>query len=160
MVLASRLLRFRALLWLLIGLIPLQGMAVSVLATLGPAHVHRSAGAAPVELKDFRRTLGAVVHRVSHVHTPLGHVNRSIEPSRHHHPRDDPTFVRISDDPANQISGSEEPNVANALAALVLMVPTVVSWHASESTEVWVSRGAWSWLTHHPDALERPPRRP
>jgi hypothetical protein len=154
---ASLALCYRALLWVLIGLVPIQGLAAGVFATLGPAHVHRAADVVQIELEDFRRSPMRLAPRDTHVSSVFGHFH-SVEPSRHHHQRSDVTVVRVADDAANQIGDTDEFSGSLALTALTPVLPCVVTSLASALTYVMVSSDAWPLLTHDPKPLERPPR--
>ncbi len=155
---AASTLKHRALLWVLACLIPLQGMAASVLATLGPAHVHRAANLAPPELEDFRRAPLHPALRLTHVDSMFGHFHSDAAPLRHHHAGRDATVVLVGDDAAQQVAGADESNLSPALGALVTMIPSVVAWLAPAPTSVRACGDAWASLTNDPEPFERPPR--
>lgn len=144
--------------WLLIGLVPLQGMAAGVLAAVGPAHVHQDVPAATLVLVDFRRAATPARARDVHVAAAFGHFHCGGAALRHDHPRSDASVVFVGDGAAAQDVGNEGPSAGASFALFTAMLPASIAWHAPTRQSAPASCAAWPPLTDDPEPLERPPR--
>ena len=146
----------RTTIWLSIGLIVLQVVAVGVLALIGPSHTHR-AGSEPnaLVLEDFRRgpvkTFAASRHAVQGV----GHVHRADEPMRHHHAHGDRTVVL---DDHDVLQHEAEPATSPTLMPLVGLPAAESRSVAPRSVHARPAEAAPAWRSHDPETAERPPR--
>ncbi len=151
----SRFRRLRAfVVWALVALLPLQAIAASMLAALGPLHTHR-AKTTIIVLEDVRRASTHTAALPMHVATAFGHFH-SGAPQRHHHASGDAS-VQVVDDGSQSAIDGEEMSAAN-LAATVALLPDLAVWLGRASGEVHAARAAWAPQTHEPEPLERPPR--
>jgi len=142
----------QVLAWLLIGLMPLQGLAAGVLGAMGTLHVHR-ATAEPVvlALTDFRRETPLAAEVEQHVFSVLGHVHRHGVAERHHHADRDASVVPQGD-------GAGDWTPSPALAAWVALPVQSMSWVGLDGAPLHGRHTAWTPGVHHPSVLERPPR--
>ena len=154
----------RIAIWILIALTPLQAMAASVLATRGPAHVHRaSAGASAavsnaLVLIDFRREAGPSMARERHVATAFGHFHGAAVVQRHHHARGDPGVLRIGDDAAPAGGEGDEFTPSPSLAAFVALIGSALDPMPPAMAAVAASHATAAFRSHLPRLPERPPR--
>lgn len=147
------------LVWLLAGLLPLQGMAAGVITVIGPAHIHKSMIDASLVLSDFRRAgTPPIAPHATHVTTAFGHFHGADTPLRHHHPRSDASVVHIGDAGLQQGAEADESSISPTLAAFVALLPSAARWLAPVLPHALASPAAWPSLTHDPEPLERPPR--
>jgi hypothetical protein len=145
----------RAVVWAMVGLVPLQAIAACMLAALGPAHAHRTARTIVV-LDDMRRASVHPVARLAHVATALGHFHAGT-PERHQHALGDPSVVVLDD--ASQVAiDAAETSAGAASAAGIGLLPAALAWLAPACGAVQAACAAWSLQTHDPQPLERPPR--
>jgi hypothetical protein len=137
----------RAVIWLLVLLLPLEGLAVAALTTLGPAHVHRHA--------QVLHGSAAALDRTSHVLSAFGHFHASATPERHHHALGDIGVVLTGDDaPIDQDSGTASLSVGATFA----MLPHVLIWCPPPRSDGGADHRPWAVVTHDPDVEEPPPR--
>lgn len=139
--------------WLLAFVLPLQGAAVALFATKGPAHLHKIATTAPLVLEDLRRWKPAMA-TIARVTPALGHVHASAVAQRHHHARDDGSVVRVPDDTAD----ADEALGASAAPSMLALIPAAVAWGTPERV-VAAHAPPWDALkTRYVSPLDRPPR--
>ena len=145
----------RFVVWLLIGLLPLQAMAASVTGTLGPAHFHVGKASMPV-LEDFRRAAPMVREAPAHhVATAFGHFHGAAQAAqRHRHSAGTEGVVVVSGDPAD----ADESGAGFGSASVVALIPSPPAWAPPARRHAAASGASWAPQTHHPDFPERPPR--
>lgn len=142
---------------LLACLVPLQGLAASMFATIGPAHSHKVM-AATIVLEDFRRAPAQLTAPPTHVATAFGHFHSGGSPLRHHHARGDGSVV-LADSEALQSNGDgDDLSISPTLAMFVALLPSALVWLPTTADAVAASRTSWAPQTHHPALPERPPR--
>ena len=150
----SSLLR-RVLVWLLVGLLPLQALAAGGIAASGMAHTHQPAASTRLVLDDFRRAPVRRAAAEAHPTVGFGHVHDSVKAERHHHAPGDPTVVpdgaeRLQADEADDLSPSP-----GAFVGLVSAPPRLLDAAAAVRA---AALPRWRPRTHHPALPERPPR--
>jgi hypothetical protein len=142
---------------LLVCLVPLHGLAASMIAAIGPAHSHKIMATAIV-LEDFRRAPTQLAAPPTHVATAFGHLHVGAGPQRHHHARGDASVV-LADGEALQSNGDgDELSSSPTLAMFVALIPSALAWLPATPDAVAASRAPWAPQTHHPALPERPPR--
>ena len=147
----------RLAVWLLAFLVCAHSLGASVLATLGPSHVHRSSDAVVgLEYFDLRRAPVPRSPRPGHMLTAFGHFHASGGPDRHHHRGDDVSVVVLEDGASPQ--ADESACAAFAALAGVALLPAPMAWMAAADREAPLALAAWPSLTHDSEPLERPPR--
>lgn len=147
------------LVWLLAGLVPLQGMAAGVISVIGPMHIHKSTIDASPVLSDFRRTgTPPLAPHATHVATAFGHFHGAATPLRHHHPGGDASVVRLGDDGLQQVAEGDGLSISPTLAAFFALLPCALACFDPAPRSAPESPAAWPSLTHDPEPLERPPR--
>ncbi len=142
--------------WLLAGLISLQGLTAGIVTTLGPAHLH-AAAPGTIILVDVRRSRLAFIE--SQAHAPaISHSHGADGIERHHHRHDDVSVVAIDGSGAERAGDGEELAVSPTLAAFVALLAGAVAVTAAAENDVPAAPG-WPSLTHEPYPLEHPPRK-
>jgi len=146
--------RRRAIVWLLVCLVLIQGMAAGVLTTLGPAHTHKVASRVVV-LEDFRRAPSGAISHDLHVLTAIGHFHRPGA-DRHYHARSDHSVV-LTD--AGSPLTDDNDGAISPVIAFVAPLPAELTWRARHSSVAATAPLAWVPVTDDPEALYRPPQR-
>lgn len=139
----------------------LQGMAIGVFMTLGPAHFHRAPDTVQV-LEDVRRWRPRT-EQPSALSTLFGHSHHDAHGSagllRHYHAVGDASVVKVGDD-----LGLNAAEVDEGLGASVLLA---ACWAASTATPAWqpvntadvpASRPGWVPMGVVVEPLDRPPK--
>jgi hypothetical protein len=142
---------------LLACLVPLQGLAATMIAAIGPAHSHKVMATAIV-LEDFRRAPSQLVAPPTHVAIAFGHFHAAGSSQRHHHARGDASIV-LADGEALQSNGDgDDLSISPTLAMFVALLSSALPWQPTALDAVAASRAPWVPETHHPALPERPPR--
>ena len=152
--LMSGLLSRRALVWLLVGFLTLQGISVSFSAARGPAHVH-SKPTSILVLEDVRRG-GHFTAESLLVHEWWGHSHQT--PLRHHHASTDRTVVL---EPTNAAVSATEDGVLSldfAVAAYVAVLMLAFMWAPAELSQQRALHILWQPSFATARLLERPPQ--
>uniref|UniRef100_UPI0025F2B307 hypothetical protein n=1 Tax=Methylibium sp. TaxID=2067992 RepID=UPI0025F2B307 len=103
------------LLWVLLCLLPLQGLAGVLAQSIGAVHFHAQslADATPMQgWQDFRRQVDGSVHGVSAAH----HVHAHAHLDRHHHAGPDASAVVVDGGGSEAVQAEDAP--AGASGAL------------------------------------------
>ena len=140
----------RIVLWVLVLMLPLQGMAATLRTALGPLHVHRYA---EVQHVDFSHGTPVRPTDDNQVLVSAAHGHDDAAPARHHHSHDDASVERLGNDTADDGDAA-----APAVAPFAALMPSACSWQTSDAAHVYAMCNAWPLLTHVPMAIERPPR--
>ena len=144
----------RVVVLLLVCLVMTQGMAVGVLTTLGPAHMHKPASRIVV-LDDFRRAPSGVADRELHVLTAFGHFHSDGGSERHYHARSDGSVMLA--DAGSPLTDDNDGAISSAIA-LVALFPAAPSWPAPEDSVAPTGPVGWASITDDPEPLYRPPQ--
>jgi hypothetical protein len=138
----------RLAVWLLALLVFAQSVGASVLATLGPAHVHK---AAPVtvglEYFDLRRAPTRAPSPPTHVLTAFGHFHSDGQPHRHYHRSDDASVDLLDGGTSQQADEASDATFASALVAVALLAAPF-AWFAVADRTAPAASAAWTSLTH------------
>jgi hypothetical protein len=143
--------------WLLIALLPLQGMAACALATRGPLHTHRVELQLLV-LEDVRRAPVAASASPVHIATAFGHFHAAGTPLRHYHRFDDTTVMAADDGGLGQAGNAGNSALDHGAGAIDGLLPTSPGWVSQAAAQTRAFHVAWAWLTFEPEPFERPPR--
>jgi hypothetical protein len=146
-----------ALAWLLVFVLPLQGMSLAIAAARGPLHTHAQAPTSTAPLIDLRRAFAAptVTPSSSPVATSeWAHLAGHLQGERHHHAAGDTTVMR---DPADPAAGQDDLPQALAMPFIAL-VSAETGWCAVADVSETPAAPAWTPTMRSPAPLERPPR--
>ena len=143
-------------LWLLVLALPLQGAALGVFGSQGPAHLHMaanpSAAARPLVLDDVRRWKAAPIAQ-PYMQASVGHSHTSPSAQRHHHDRNDTSVVA---------TGADAPDTDEAVGSgglsVLALIPSLASPRAGEAAAPAVPHSGWQPRTGFTVPLDRPPR--
>ena len=147
----------RAIVWLLIGLLPLQTLAAVAIAMAGPSHVHGAAAATQRVFDDFRRAPVQSARSGAHAAGAWGHVHASAAAERHPHPPDDVTVIADGSE-ARQAADVGDSGSGPSLGVFLGMVSASPDWTGGRAAEQHATAAGWTLQTHDPDLPERPPR--
>ncbi len=152
--LVTGLLSRRALVWLLVGFLTLQGISVSFSMAQGQAHVHLKPVSILV-LEDGRRA-GHLTSENTLSHEWWGHSHQTS--LRHHHSLTDPTVVLEPDGAA--LTAADEGALTHdlAISAFVAVLMLAFWWAPANLSQQRAQRNLWqpSFVTAR--LLERPPQ--
>lgn len=152
--LVTGLLSRKAVVWLLVGFLTLQGLSVSVSMAQGAAHVHLRPASILV-LEDVRRP-GHFTPENSLQKEWWGHSHQTS--LRHHHSLTDPTVVLDPDGAA--LTAADEGALTHdlAIAAFVAVLMLAFWWAPAHFSQQRALRTFWqpSFVTAR--LLERPPQ--
>jgi hypothetical protein len=143
--------------WLLMALLPLQGMAACALGVRGPLHTHRAASQVLV-LEDFRRAPTPAATRPVHIATAFGHFHAGATALRHFHRFADGSVVAVDDGGLAQAGDAGSSAADQTAGAPAGLLPATVAWTAPAVMQARAFHTAWPWLTFEPEPFERPPR--
>jgi hypothetical protein len=154
-------------LWLLAGVLPLQGMTAAAFTMLGPAHTHEAATQAqPLRLVDFRRHVAGIAphshaleHAAMHETATSGHAHASAAPQRHWHAHDDAQVLDPDDASALQrLDNDDGHGLSASLATVLAWVPSHPAWAAQAASAQRACAALWAPSCGAIERLERPPR--
>jgi hypothetical protein len=145
----------QAIAWLLMALLPLEGMAAGALGVRGPLHTHR-VDARTIVLEDLRRM--SVAPRPLHVAVALGHFHADAAPLRHFHHPGDGSVVSLDEGGLGQAGDAGSAAADHAASALAGLLPAAATWDVAEVGRVRAFHVAWPCLSFEPEPFERPPR--
>jgi hypothetical protein len=141
--------------WLLMALLPLEGMAAGALGARGPLHSHR-VDSRNIVLEDFRRA--SLAPCPVHVATAFGHFHSAAAPLRHFHRLDDGSVVSLDDGGLGQAGDAGSAAADHAASALDGLPAAAATWQIPAADRVRACHVAWPSLTFEPEPFERPPR--
>ncbi len=149
--------------WLMAFVLPLQGTAVGVFSTLGPAHIHQPADVRLV-LEDIRRwrpTPVAAPPAYAAALAWVGHSHPDAAPQRHHHAADDASVLRTDANSPLASADADEAPGASALTALsvLALIPALPAWADAAASTDAAARPPWAMRTGFVDIPDRPPKR-
>lgn len=141
---AGALARRRIVVWLLALVLPLQGLAATLVQVRGPAHVHARSEARTV-LVDFRRPPS-----LAHVH--------AHGVAHHHHGADDASVTFVDGDRFGDAQPHDAGTAGDAAGAFLPLPAEAVRWLGAAIGHLRRAGPAWTPTTTDPTRLERPPR--
>ena len=147
-----------ALVALLAAVLVLQGMAVGVFTTLGPAHFHKKSTESVLVLEDVRRWTPSRVREPSPF-ALLGHSHGAASAQRHHHASDDGSVVNLDvDSAANGASLDEALSASTLLTSFWAIDSGGVRWGPTSVSTASVARPSWAAISVVVEPLDRPPK--
>lgn len=158
-----------ALMCLVAVVVCLQGIAIGVFTTLGPAHFHRAlnnqASDTVQVLEDVRRWRPVVEQpsTLSTLSTLFGHSHHDAHGSgglqRHYHAVGDASVVKVGNDLGlNAAEVDEGLGASVLLAACWAASTTVLAWQPIGTADVPASRPGWVPMGVVVEPLDRPPK--
>ena len=147
----------RVIVWLLVGLLPLQALAAVAIVVAGPSHVHRAPAATQLVLDDFRRTAVQPVRVEGHAAGASGHFHGRAAAERHPHPSGDMTVLADRSE-ARQAADIGDSGSGPSLGVFLGIVSASPAWIGGRAAERPATTARWTPQTHDPDLPERPPR--
>lgn len=147
-----------ALVVLLTAVLVLQGMAVGVFSTLGPAHFHKKPTESVLVLEDVRRWKPSRLRQPS-AFAFLGHSHGAASTQRHHHASDDVSVVNLEvDSAANGASLDEVLSTSTLLASFWAIDSGGVQWGPTSASNASAARPSWAAISVVVAPLDRPPK--
>jgi hypothetical protein len=145
----------RMLMWLVAGVLALQGLSVGISNARGAARTHREARSALV-LSDFRRDGNAAERQAPAEEGWLGHHHGT---ARHFHAATDGTVLLSAPDAALDTAAQDNGHALDlAAAAFIAVVAALLLWSASGVSHRRASHAPWQPSTGAVRRLERPPQ--
>lgn len=139
----------RWLIWLLLVVLPLQGMAAVVAELRGPSHRHAASEELWIPQMSVRHSLA-----------PMQHAHAHANAERHHHARSDTTVIEVpSADGAEAIAVDDGSNSGGSGGTFLALIPSAHAAPPFEARNSLHAADPGSFQTRYPGRLERPPAR-
>lgn len=147
----------RLLVWLLLCVLPVQGLAAVLVQRFGPLHFHSQADGAQDPMRgwqDFRRQIDGEGRHAMASH----HAHDDV--ARHHHPAGvDASAVVVASDPGDAAQSDEAPaGASGALAQVIGPLGGTAMAPPTAAREPWPAASATTIRSWLPASIERPPR--